>query len=456
MGLINLAGGLSAAGGAVSKFAGDLALQQQKSNYETQKELLANQLISAREDARTQFTQSQETARTQATIDSRNQRAADVATAKVTAENQAEVDKGSTDIEKAMTPADVATLGSKAPGLSFQQRLGMLPGEEEKAAKESAPLTDVGKLKADLDAGRISAPDYAAALAKATREPASESNPYDNPVEVEINDGQGGTKQVLAQQNKKTGAWATADESRTPLDAGGIRVIKSDVTGGGRVQGQIMRLMGSAKQATAEIKNLVDLPVTASTGWFAGRKQGTGLLAATKEVLTNTVTSQEVQDFNTSMIGMGRALAGLESGGMQPNQSLQDQFSGLALKEGDTNITKMRKLATMRQDAENALDSAITSPILGKEQKAYAVNLMEELRKAVPWAPADVTRLEHSDNPSATLRDFASHTGLAPKAPDSQSAAGLTAKAPAVGTIQDGHKFIGGDPSKPESWEKLP
>jgi hypothetical protein len=34
-------------------------------------------------------------------------------------------------------------------------------------------------------------------------------------------------------------------------------------------------------------------------------------------------------------------------------------------------------------------------------------------------------------------------------------AGGSGGKAPAVGTIQDGHRFKGGDPSKPENWEKV-
>lgn len=240
---------------------------------------------------------------------------------------------------------------------------------------------------------------------------------FDNPVEVEVNDGQGGTKQVLAQQDKVTGQWMTADQNRSPLDSTNMRVIKSDATGGGRVAGQVMRLMGSAKQATAELKNLAELPLGASTGWFGGHHQGTSLFGATKEVLASKVTSQDVQDTNVTMIGMGRALAGLESGGMQPNQTLQDQFSGLALKEGDTNMTKMRKLATMRQDADNALEAALTSPILGKEQKAYAQKLREELKTAIPWTPSDVTRLERSDNPRASLKDFGDGKGLG--APDS-------------------------------------
>jgi hypothetical protein len=30
-----------------------------------------------------------------------------------------------------------------------------------------------------------------------------------------------------------------------------------------------------------------------------------------------------------------------------------------------------------------------------------------------------------------------------------------TSGSPAVGTIEDGHRFKGGDPSKPENWEKV-
>lgn len=401
MGMINLGVGLSELGKSVANTAGDMALSQQKSQMEFQKTLLAEQLRVNR--PMTAY---------QASEVNRN---AALDKAKATDEDYKTLDSGSADIAKAMTPTDVSSLGSAAPGLSFGQREKISDQESLKSAKETGPLTDIGKLRADLDAGRISKPDYDAAVTKATHEPGSDSSPYDNPVEVEVNDGQGGTKQVLAQQNKKTGAWTTADETRAPLDANGIRVIKSDVTGGGRVQGQIMRIMNSAKQATAEIKNLIELPVTASSGWFAGRKQGGGLLSATKEVLTNQVTSQEVQDFNTSMIGMGRALAGLESAGMQPNQALQNQFEGLALKEGDTHFTKMRKIATMRQDAENALDSAMVSPVLGKEQKAYAQKLIDELRTAVPWTPNDVTRLEQSENPRATLKSFANTAGLGDK-----------------------------------------
>lgn len=239
---------------------------------------------------------------------------------------------------------------------------------------------------------------------------------YEKPQLVETDDGKGGTNRVLAQQDKKTGQWVTADEKRTPIDGSNMVIIPESMGagGGGRFAGQVMRILNSAKGATSEIANIVQLPITSSEGWFAGRGQGPSLLAATKEVLTNKVTSQEVQDFNTSMIGLSRHLATLETGGMQTNEALVKKFEGLALKEGDTHWTKMRKLGTMRQDAENALDSVLTSPLLGKKQKEFAEALIKDLKAAVPWTPNDVTRLQRlaDKNPNATIGDVGQKTGL--------------------------------------------
>lgn len=280
--------------------------------------------------------------------------------------------------------------------------------------------------------------EYELDKTRAGREPIT---PFDNPVEVEVNDGMGGTTQLLAQQNKTTGEWVTADQSRTPLDPKGLRVVKSDQTGGGRFAGQVLRLLNSAKQATSEIKNIAALPISSSSGPLAGRGQERGLFNAAKEALVNSVQPQEIQDFNVSMIGMGRALSGLESGGMQPNQALQQQFEGLALKEGDTYITKMRKMATMKQDAVNALETTLTSPLLGKEQKEFAAKLIAELNEAIPWNPADVTALEHSKNPRTTIMDVAKKAGLV-GAKGSSAAAGVLTVPPApnervVGKVYD-------------------
>ena len=241
---------------------------------------------------------------------------------------------------------------------------------------------------------------------------------FDAPKLVEVDDGQGGTQRLMAQQNNRTGQWVTADEKRTPVDANNLVILPESMMagGGGRNAAMVTRTLTAAKDATTEIKNIVELPLEASTGWFQGSQNAAAhtLIGATKNILAQKVTSQDVQDFNTSMIGMGKALAALESGGMQTNQALIAQFDRLALNEGDTNLTKMRKLATMRQQAENALESNLTSPLMGKEQKEFSRQLIDELRTAVPWTPNDVTMLQRSKNPSASLRDFAKNVGLAP------------------------------------------
>lgn len=239
---------------------------------------------------------------------------------------------------------------------------------------------------------------------------------YENPKLVETDDGKGGTERVMAQQDKRTGQWVTANEKRTPINSDNLVILPESMMGGGggRNAAMVTRTLTAARDATSEIKNIVELPLESSSGWFGGAQnaQPHSLMTAAKNVLAQKVTSQDVQDFNTSMIGMGKALAALESGGMQTNQALIAQFDRLALLEGDTQLTKMRKLATMRQQADNALEANMTSPYMGKAQKELSKKIMDELKTAVPWTPSDVTKLQRSDNPTASLGDFAKSKGL--------------------------------------------
>jgi hypothetical protein len=252
---------------------------------------------------------------------------------------------------------------------------------------------------------------------------------YDKPQLVEVStdknkklypsgivpDDVGGTDQVLAQQHHKTGQWFTADERRIPIDATGSKIIPESMAAGGgsRVGAQVMRILINAHDATSEIRNIAELPLSASSGWAAGRGQAPGLINAAKEVLTQKVLPQEVQDFNTSMIGLGRAMAMLESGGLTISDTVMKQYDRLALQEGDTNLTKMRKLGTMRQQTENALKGTMSSPFVGKAQREQINTLMKDLVAAVPWTPSDVTKLQQAKNPAVTMKDFAQGQGIA-------------------------------------------
>lgn len=231
---------------------------------------------------------------------------------------------------------------------------------------------------------------------------------FDNPALVEIDDGQGGTKQITAQQNKTTGQWVTADESRTPLNATNLRVVTSSLPGGGRIAGQVIRITTAAHDIASELENISKLPGGASSGLFRDK----GLAGTPLGALARTVTSQEVQSYKTSSVGINRALAALEAAGLAPPGSLTNQMEGLQLQLGDTDLTKMQKMATVRQQAGNSIDAILASPLLSKQQREEVTALKARMEKAIPWTPLDVINLLNSRNPRATLGDVAKQQGL--------------------------------------------
>jgi hypothetical protein len=174
----------------------------------------------------------------------------------------------------------------------------------------------------------------------------------------------------------------------------------------------IQRSLTAGKEITSELQNMAQMPLTVSTGLLGGRRQGPSLMDATTEVLANKVTSRDVQFYNAAVAGMQRELTGLISGGVYINQHTIDSFNALALKEGDDNLTKMYKMATIRQNADNALEAVLTNDRIGPAQRQLAKEMVDQMQAAIPWTPADVIKLGNADNPKATLRDFAKEKGL--------------------------------------------
>ncbi|MBF9666383.1 hypothetical protein IAI38_11655, partial [Streptococcus pseudopneumoniae] len=86
-----------------------------------------------------------------------------------------------------------------------------------------------------------------------------------------------------------------------------------------------------------------------------------GILDATKEVLANKLTSQEVQSYNVMSTGFQRALASIEAAGLMPTGQLTHQMDAVIFKEGDTNFTKLQKLAQTRQIVEEGLETALSN-----------------------------------------------------------------------------------------------
>lgn len=234
---------------------------------------------------------------------------------------------------------------------------------------------------------------------------------YSDPKMVEVDDGKGGTIQVLAQQNKATGQWATADEKRTPLS----NVTLPGGVGGIRSQVMLGRVLSSGHTVANELENMAALPSGATTGLFGTPHNGGSILSAVKANLTRYVQPQEVQSAQVAMAGLSRALAQMEAAGLAPGNSLTEQMGKLELQAGDTELTRLQKLATMRQTAEGILDSMANQPSASVAQKKEMDGLKARIEKAIPFLPMDVINLANSQNPKETLGDLAKRRGLGEK-----------------------------------------
>ncbi len=232
---------------------------------------------------------------------------------------------------------------------------------------------------------------------------------------IEVKDKDGTKRIIEAQQDKRSGQWVTADEKRAPIDvSGGFRTVKQQDQGG-REAVLLQRGITSALDAVSDIENMAALPLKSSTGiWGMGHETvSPSFMEAPKRALLNKMTSQEDQDLQTTIKGLGRSLAGLSTGGVYVNQALVKSYDMLAAQPGDTQMTKLRKLATMRQNAENGIDAMLSNPRIGDEQKEQIKDVKTRLGEAVPYLPKDVTRYEREGKDDETFQQFAGRTGVA-------------------------------------------
>lgn len=176
---------------------------------------------------------------------------------------------------------------------------------------------------------------------------------------------------------------------------------------GGRESVFINRVILAGNEAAADLANVVKLPMTASRGMFGGRGQEKGIMNAGLETLANAMTTQEVQKYNVLATGFQRSLAAIEAAGLAPSGTLSHQMDSVLFKEGDTNFTKLLKLAQTRQIVEKGLETTLTNPRVPEETKAHMREIMQKVNKAVPFTPSDLLELESRQkiDPNITLGD---------------------------------------------------
>ena len=185
-------------------------------------------------------------------------------------------------------------------------------------------------------------------------------------------------------------------------------VVKETAPLGNRESVYISRIGTAANETAKDLKNIVRQPLTVDRGIFGGRQQGGSLLSAGKETLTNAMTSQDVQSYNVLASGIQRNLASIEAAGLAPSGSLTHQMDAMTFKAGDTNFTKLQKLAQIKQIAQAGLETTLSNPRIPKEQKAHFEDVAKQIDEAVPFSNGDLLDLQSQQevNPNMTIKDI--------------------------------------------------
>jgi hypothetical protein len=424
--MASLINGLNAMGGAVATYAGQFGLESQKADLAQKQTILADQLATARESAG-------------------RQEAGQIAATAQGAQNTFAAGQGdltrATQLQVAGTQAG-ATLGAAgiqagASRYAADAQANALPADVRGAAwyakaspQEQQAYSDVqsaNRTPAELEMARALAGPNATrdqlqdaittviqGRARFTYQPTTQPDP--------ANPGQflSGTLKLDARGANPPEFIQTGTDPNRP-GGGGM---------GSRSEVYFKRVAVAANEATAAAQNIMELPSGSDAGWFAGRGATHGLLGAAKETLTNAVTSQGVQDYNTILPGIARSLATIETGGLATNGSLTSSMDALTLKAGDSEITKMRKMAEIRQIVEKGMEPNLVDPRIPEPQKAQIRSIIAQIQTAIPFTHHDITVLQQSKDPQSTMADVVGTRGIGGVKPPTSS--GVSPSSPAL------------------------
>lgn len=210
--------------------------------------------------------------------------------------------------------------------------------------------------------------------------------------------------------------WWVRGPDGTPVQQaipGGSADPNAPQAGGAREAVFRGRVLNAASQAIETIKNIIELPTGASSGFFGvGASPGRSLLASAKGALTNRIAPQEAQSYNVMLSGVTRNMATIEGAGLVPSDTFTGAFNALELREGDTEATKLQKIAEMRQTITAGLRPVLSDPRVPPVQKEFVRELIQEVEQAVPFTVTDVTKLLRETNPQTTIADVIKARGL--------------------------------------------
>jgi hypothetical protein len=179
------------------------------------------------------------------------------------------------------------------------------------------------------------------------------------------------------------------------------------------------RIMSAADLGSASLTNIASLPFGTRSGYFGtqyGSSPGASLTELSHGILRNALSTQDTQLYNTMVTGMYRNLGMIEQqGGLQGGQQFAEQIrSALQLREGDTPLAVMGKLADAKQILDRGTEVYLSSKTADPDVVAKVNAQLSAMHRAVPWTQQDVIAFDRAEQktPGMTFSQWASNQRL--------------------------------------------
>lgn len=239
--------------------------------------------------------------------------------------------------------------------------------------------------------------------------------------------------------------FALNDDGSPKLDDNGQRVV-IPVSGGAKdpdaphamganQTNQFLRTINASRQAVADLGNVMDLPVGASTGYFGGvgASKGHSIGSTMAANLANKLNGTDQRNYNTIMAGLNQNLSALETFGLAPRGALVGSMDRLAIQPTDDEGNALVKLAQARQIVEQALQTHISNnPTLSDKQRATLQPILDSIQSQVPFTVRDILKLQNNPDSPQTLTDLVKARGFGAAAPTPTHATSAGGTPPAV------------------------
>jgi hypothetical protein len=160
----------------------------------------------------------------------------------------------------------------------------------------------------------------------------------------------------------------------------------------------------AGNEAIQSIVNITSMPKSVTAGVFGTLKPGGNFFSAPMDALANTVTREDTQRYNSEIGNIGKFYARLLSGGLSVNKADVDAFTDqYKIKEGDKELTKLTKLAQMRQTFERAAEVKLISKNTPPEQIPLWENGIKAIMEAIPLTVAEVNKISNQRSKTKTI-----------------------------------------------------